>query len=92
MRIVIEGALSKQEVGDLVCLLKAQDLAHPERVVSIVFEEHDWEFQEYLDFCDNMGLHHKAVLPSDQQGEIHFEKGGGVRLIPFNTGGPNDSQ
>lgn len=82
MRIVLEGAFTKPEVARLISLVQTMDKENP-RTFSIVLEEYDWTMEEYLEFCDIMGLVHKAVLPADQEGDIHFENGSIIRLIPI---------
>ncbi len=83
MRIVLEGPFTKQELAQLVGFLQGLDHEQPGRVFSLLIGEHGWPVVEFMEFCSKMGLDYAAVVPTNQKSELHFEGGGGVRLIPF---------
>ena len=85
MRVTIEGNLTLAELKELVEAVQRIGHHDPLRVVSLFFHEapHGIESaEEWIEFCKSVGLTHAAVVPTDQETELQFEGGGGIRLVP----------
>lgn len=83
MRVTIEGNLSLAETKVLIQAVQAIDQPASQRVVSLVFHEPpEATVEEWLALLQELGLLHTAVVPTDRETELEFERGGGVRLVP----------
>ena len=83
MRIMIEGPYSRDELSRIVSLLKELDQAHPSQVQSLVVEDHNFTAEEWVNFCQDMGLPEISVLNPYTEDVRWFETGGGFRLVPI---------
>ena len=83
MRVTIEGNLSLAETKELIQAVQAIEQHDSRRVVSLIFHDPpDVTVEEWLALLRELGLPHAAIVPTDREIELEFERGGGVRLVP----------